>query len=325
MEKAFSSHISKQFFDDNDELFNQFTDQILCGPDVDVVQYNYCPDCKFPMELSNCEYQCKYCGLTVKNDMGDINKTRDSVSTVLRAGKTRGKYYTVNNDYSRTQYNVIFRYLMQKLYASPGAFPINILRAVAEQYNLIQKYITEDEYDDKGTVTSQRKFVRRGGIRNEVLAALVKFECKREGLNRKDKSIAHFMNLSTEGFSRGEGLVRDFEAAGKIDLPVNEEPIDGFIDRYLESLNLDNPIYADFIRELVNRSEDRKLGMNSQISSKVAGAIWIIIRNCKLDIAARSLEKATDNTKKNTFNKFYDVVLNNRATFADIFTKYNIP
>jgi transcription initiation factor TFIIIB Brf1 subunit/transcription initiation factor TFIIB len=129
--------------------------------------------------------------------------------------------------------------------------------------------------------------VRRGNIKDEVLAGLIYFECIRASIVRKKKDIALFMKLPTNGFSRGEDILRNLQAEGKIDIPVDEEPIEGFVDRYLEELNLDNPNYIKFIVELVDESERRKIGMNSQLSSKAVGALWIIITQCGLNISSQ--------------------------------------
>jgi hypothetical protein len=133
------------------------------------------------------------------------------------------------------------------------------------------------------------------------------------------------MNLHTQGFSRGEDILRSLHAMGKLDLPIDEEPIDGFVERYLEALNLENPAYSKFVIELVNRTEELKIGMNSQLSSKIVGSIWILIDKLKIQITAAQLEKSCDQTKKNTFMKFHKIVMENIDTLSPIFTANNIP
>lgn len=297
-------------------------------------QHNYCPDCKVPMELSGSEYQCHACGLTQKNELecnngnSSIKDHDDTVSSSIRitTGTNRGRFYNVQGDYTKTQRKAILTQLLQhqSRYTGP-AFPLNVLNATATQYNRIQKMITEDDLDENGKVRGQKKFVRRGSIKDEILAALLYFECIRENVVRKKKDIAVFMGLVTNGFSRGENILRNLEAEGKIELPDDNEPVSGYVDRYLEALNIDKPEYGQFIIALVEDSERRKIGVGSQISSKIVGAIWILINKCRLNITAQALEKATDNTKKNTFTKFSNIVLDNIRTFAPIFAMYGIP
>lgn len=325
--------IEKQFgqFKLVDENLFQWFSEPQFNAEYDTIDnnHNYCSDCNIPMELSGTEYQCNLCGLTSRNETeGTIKDHDETVSANIRitTGANRGRFYNITSDYTKTQKKMIIDQLLQHQvhYAGPS-FPINVLNATATQYNRIQKIITEDEIDENGIVTRQKKFVRRGGIKDEVLAGLIYFECIREKLVRKKKDIATFMGLVTNGFARGENILRNLEAEGKIEIPVDEEPIEGFIDRYLEALNLDDPNYSKFIIDIIVESEKKKIGMNSQISSKIVGAVWILINRCRLGISAQALEKAADNTKKNTFTKFYNIVFANMDVFGMIFDKYNIP
>ncbi len=308
-------------------LFDQFSDQC---PIENTLPYNYCPDCNQPMVLAGIEYQCESCGLTLINESPGGCKDHDetvSGSIKITTGANRGRYYNVTGDYTKTQRKMILDQLIRHSSSFAGpAFPQNILNAVANQYNLIQKMITEDDLDKAGNVAGQKKFVRRGNIKDEVLAGLIYFEGIREKLPRKKKDIACFMGLATCGFARGEDILRNLEAEGKLDIPISDEPIDGFVDRYLEALGMDAPeLYSPFIVELVEESERRKIGMSSQVSSKIVAAIYIIITQCKLGISTSAIEKSCDNTKKNTFAKFAKIVFDNIKTFSPIFTKYSIP
>ena len=294
------------------------------------IKYYKCPDCNDTMESIGIDYQCKSCGLTVSNGTLSAHGTGDSNggSIKVTTGASRGKYRNVNSNYSKTQKkNILSQLYYQQEQFTGAKFPRNVLNAAAEQYNLIQKKIKLDidTTDEKLDGTDKKKFVRRGNMKDEILAALIYFEGIRENNIRKRKDIAVFMGLSTCGFSRGEDIIRDLEAEGHIDIPVDDEPIDGFAGRYLEALEIDNIHYVNFIIDIVQRSNEKKIGMGSQISSKVVGAIWAIIVKLGLEINAHQLEKCADNTKKNTFIKFYKLIDSNINLFADIFRKYEIP
>lgn len=316
-----------------DELFERMNENALLEKPQDIVETrdnSYCPDCHIPMMLSNTDYQCNDCGriqpadIITHRDLGDIGNANVRINT----GSMRGMFYNTASDYTKTQMRIIMDQLTrnQLMYTNAGgiAFPLNILQAAATQYNNIQKYITEDDIDAEGNVRGQKKFVRRGIIRDETLAALIYYEGVREKVIRKKKDIAAFMNLPTYGFSRGEDIVRNLHAEGNLDIPIDEEPVDGFVDRYMERLGINEPHYAGFVIDLVEESERLKIGMNSQLSSKVVGAIWTLIMACKLGISSAQLEKATDHTKRNTFAKFYNTV-NRSGAFGHIFRKWNIP
>lgn len=300
----------------DEAVFTQLLENKLVDEQVEK-KYNYCPDCPdTPMVLSQNEYQCPQCGQVRGYEEAKDHDDVAGGSVRITTGTSKGRYFTNNGDYAKTQKKFILEQLIQNQSAFTGnAFPRDVLNAVATQYNSIQKLITEDE----------KKFVRRGNIKDEVLAGLIYFECVRKGLVRKKKDIATFMKLPTNGFSRGEDILRNLQAEGRIDIPVDAEPIEGFVDRYLEALNIDNQSYAQFITKLVQESERKKIGMSSQLSSKIVGSIWLLINKCDLKITAAQLEKAADNTKKNTFVKFYKIVGENIAELRHVFIEFGIP
>jgi hypothetical protein len=309
------------------DTFDKFSQPHLDIPQ-EITHLNYCDECEVPMELSGIEYHCKLCGYTQRNEIENTKDHDETVSTSIRitTGANRGRFHNNVGDYTKTQRKVILQQLLQQQSKFTGPpIQINILNATATRYNSIQKMITEDEYDGNGDVKGQKKFVRRGTIKDEILAALLYFECSAEGLFRKKKDIATFMGLATNGFSRGENILRNLEAEGKIELPADNEPIQGFVDRYMEALNIVNPAYEKFVVEIVEVSEKHRIGMNSQISSKIVGAIWTLITKCRLGITSATLEKHTDNTKKNTFMKFCNVISANMCVFAPVFVKHGIP
>lgn len=292
--------------------------------------HNFCPDCDIPMEISGVEYICKNCSMTIKNEKDTCDHDAVSNNNLhMTTGRNRGKIYNINSDYTRAQKKAILDQLTKNASDFAGSkIPQNVLNATATQYNNIQKFVTEDEVDGNGNVKSQKKFVRRGTIKDEVIATLIKYEGRREGIFLKNRDIASFMKLPTCGFARGEDIVRTLRERGEIDLPMDDEPVEGFTDRYLEALGIEEPLnskYSAFIKDLIDESERLKIGMNSQISSKVVGSIWLIIVNCNLNITAAKLEKAADDTKKNTFVKFYKSVIDNMTVFSTIFTKHSIP
>lgn len=317
----------KQFYTCiSDDVFDQFA-QVEVPAEAHALS-NYCTECKLPMELAGTEYLCPTCGVVEIIDVDSYKNHEDTVTGSLRitTGQNKGRFYNVTGDYTKTQRKMIHTQLIHhsSKYAGP-AIPLNVLNATADQYNKIQKLVTEDDYDENGEICGQKKFVRRGNVKDEILAALLYFECIREGLVRKKRDIANFMGLTTSGFSRGENILYSLDLEGKLELPKDINPAAGFADRYLEALGLEDPRYLKFVVALVGESEKKNIGMNSQISSKTVGAIWVLINKCKLNITSLALEKAADNTKKNTFAKFYNIVVGNMSIFAHVFAEHGIP
>lgn len=310
------------------KLFDAFSDAHYLPQTADAITSSYCPDCDTPMELFGVELQCSTCGLTQLNNTA-IMCHDDTISNNLRitTGQNKGRFYNMAVDYTKTQRKMIAEQLYQHSTRYKGpAFPNNVLAATATQYNRIQKLITEDVINSDGEITGQKKYVRRGSIKDEILAGLIYFEGIREKLYRMKKDVAIFMDLPINGFARGEDILRNLQAEDKIDIPVDDEPIEGFIDRYLEALKMDDiPAYSKFIIDIVSTSEKNKIGMNSHLSSKIVAAIYIITVQHKLKITAVAIEKACDNTKKNTFMKFTKIVAGSSDAFEGCFVKHGVP
>lgn len=295
-----------------------------------MLPHNYCPECKVPMELSSGEYLCS-CGITVDNNIEDSKDSNATAAAIrISSGANSGKFYNVVGDYSRTQHKTIVKQLMRNSmhYKGTAAFPRNVLNATATSYNNIQKTITDEVMLPDGSVVT-KKFVRRGTIKSEILAALLFYECVRVGIVRKKKDVAMFMDLETYGFSRGEIILRNLAAEGRIDLPLNDDEIaSGFVDKYMEALDIKCERYSQFVVDLVELSETRRICMRSHLSSKVAGAMWVLISRANdppLRVTEVALERAADNTKRHTFMRFYEAVFANMNVFGAVFDAHNIP
>jgi transcription initiation factor TFIIIB Brf1 subunit/transcription initiation factor TFIIB len=313
-----------QFTTVSDEDFNSFAD---VKPEVKKhTAIDMCPECNIPMVLSGNDYSCLKCGI-IEENIGEAPQTYEktgNTSVRVTIGNRRGKYYNVTSDYSEVQKKLILDQLIQNNNAYTGfKFPRELLQKAANGYNSVQKSFIDEPMAD-GTV-AKKKFVRRGNIKDEVLAAFIYYECIRIGAARKKKDIATMMKLSTNGFSNGESILRTLHFEGKVNIPLDKEPYEDYLDRYLETLNITNDNYRNFILACVDYSEKNKIGMNSQISSKIVAVLWIVITNCNLDITIDKLETAADNIKKSTFMKFHKIVIVNLRLFAHIFTRHAIP
>ncbi len=289
-------------------------------------KYNYCKECNLAMVVIGSRYRCSQCNKVSKISISSVENTKTTTSGAIRinCGKNKGTYYSVHSDYTKTQYKSIISQLTQNQITYTGnTFPMNVLIGAAQKYNSIQKEVLHDVYDKQGNVIGQKKFVRRRDIKNEVLAALIYYTFIEEGIIRKKKDIATFMKLPSDGMSRGENILLDLYEMGKIDLPIDDEPIAGFVDRYFEILNIDTK-WSKFIVDMVNHSEKKNLGMNSHISSKVVAVIWLLINKVNLPITAKQLGKSADDIKKATFMKFYNIILANEDIFMEIYVKHGI-
>ncbi len=303
------------------DLFNAMADGRLDSNFASATQsqHNYCPDCPdTPLQLQNCEYKCPMCGRTESADITGLD-----IKTLMGAN-TLGRFRSAEG-YIKTQKEAIMKLLKSNNETFIGdKFSPELLEEVASQYNIIQNLV-DDVYDEKGKIIGTKKFVRRSNIKDEVLAMLIHLECINRKVVRKKKDIAMFMKLQTNGFSSGENILRSLYAEGKINIDIGDEPIEGFASRYFDGLGIDNAEYTKFIIDIINTADQKKVGVSSITSSKVVGAIWLLNVQLGLNIKVDQLERASDNTKKNTFIKFYSEVVRNVGLFTHIFKRYNVP
>lgn len=301
----------------SDDMFEMFADGVAFNEAEEIIHANYCPDCPDTLMIA-CfnEYKCPECQ---RVDSADINGA--DIKTLMGANTLRR--FRGPQEYARAQKEVIMRQLRDNNSNTQSPFPMDILDESASIYNTIQK-LMEPVYDNTGKIVTERKFVHRSDIKDQLLAALIYFVCIDRGVYRKKKDIANFMKLQTGGFSAGENIIRTLHAEKKITLKIGDEPLKGFADRYFGALGIDNDNYIQFVVDLVARAEGINIGVNSLPSSKIVGAMWILITSLGLKITASQLETAGDNTKKNTFIKFCKEVQKNISQFNCVFAKYKI-
>jgi len=302
---------------------------------------NICKNCNVAMQYStNSQYECPVCFVNI-DIIGDVKDTSEETSRgvlkITSSHSSRSLYTSVPN-YAKTQKKQILDQLTAYNEMYTGVkISRDIIIATANQYNEIQK-LTIDEVKDDGETSTQRKFVKRGDIRSEIIGACLYYECQRAGSPLKKKDIAAFMKLGSNGISRGENVVRVLHLKNKINIPINYESNEDLIIRYLDALNLyeldqtgeltkQTSNFVNFVADLVNMADLKHFGTASISSSKISGAIYILIQKMNLDIKNEAICKACDNIRVTTFSKFSKIILDekNILSFISVFEKNNIP
>ncbi|QJX70871.1 hypothetical protein F-liban_102 [Faustovirus] len=296
------------------------------------IQIEYC-ECGGVLGLENYELVCCDCG-GIKEYIDaakQLDKIEESIVRVNVPG-AKQRFFNIGVNPAISQKKYVLCELYRRYQASPIniRIPKDILESVAEKYNVIQKTSQISTVDAEGGEVT-KKFVKRGSIKDEILAALIYYECCRCNLTRKRKDIADFMKLPSQGFSRGEDILRNICNKEDFENPINKIPTLDFTKRYLSHLGISDETheqyerYKNFVIDLVNESEKYCIGMHSQISSKVVGGIWILNVCCRLGIPASKIEDSTDSTRKNTWMKFCNEVRDNHRVFLSVFNDYKIP
>lgn len=306
--------------------------------EISTAAFTYCDVCAVPMDQTSSGLECPKCHVIkqIFGSLKDLN-VENSSRVIKTSYKNNNKStYTSIPDNTKAQHKQILDQLtkLNEQCTPEARLPRNIIESAATKYNEVQKLII-DRYDANGEVCGTKKFVRRGGIKDETLGALVYFSCVNAKLSKKKRDIVDFMGLESNGISKGEIILRALHNEGKITIPIHAEPSDDFSNRYLESLELikydddgiteESERYKNFVDELVETSIKNRISMNIVNSSKIVGSIWVLITHLNLPISTNQVEEACGHIRKNTFTNFSQAVEKNILQFIGVFDKYKIP
>jgi len=310
------------------DLISYIDEMTFC--DAQNADYLKCNNCQVIMVTAESYLECPNCGVIKEIELDIKDKNETPGNSLIKV--SLGGYSTFSGamDSGRSQRKQIMDQLMQLNEKNKHniKIPKNILESCAKGYNEIQKLVI-DKLDKIGEICGQKRFVRRGNVKNEILGAWLYYECLLNGLPRKKKDIALFMNLPNDGISAGEGVLRALHNEKKIKLPINLDPSPDIIKRYIKNIGISEKSnnflrYCNFTEEILNLATQYKIGITSINNSKIIGIIWILIEKERLDISKDQLEILCDNTKKTTFMKFAKLIGENIEKFYNIFEKYGI-
>lgn len=269
-------------------------------------------------ECPICEQQYNHQDSIAENTGTDELQIRDASGRLRR---TRSR----NSDYRKQQIQTNKARLMtaNDLWAEATGnqkLPEEVLDEAAKLYSSLQI-----AYYNIRRV----KFVRRGNIKDQILACLVHKILKKKGMPRQRAEIASIFKLDITGFSTGETQIQELENVLNLDLVY--DPSDEIVDlatRYLKSLDskVSKTLYTtrnlQFIVDLVIRAEVIKCGICCYLYSRVAGAVFLFATELNLKLHNRVIESSCDKCKKNTFERFKKIIGINYPFFVDIFTDF---
>jgi transcription initiation factor TFIIIB Brf1 subunit/transcription initiation factor TFIIB len=315
---------------ENFELFNDDEfDSILNQNKFEEIQsnednlnYKNCTECNIQMQPNiNNTLTCPECGfiktviienLEYEPSMAGYNTNENYHIPIKCIGKNSFQYqkYLRNNtsQYSIIQETSIKRILEKLNYKSDNfIIPKNIIQNVLNQYKKIRE-------------TSK---IHRGEILKGILGSLLYYECLKEGIIRKPKELAKWYEISENDLSKGDKILRDLAENGVIDLPINKEYNDEYIESYLKRMDLDIK-YSLFLNELLDIINENKVGNpNARLSTKISALIFLLIISKKYAITTEAISEEFD-ISISTFKTFYMEIYKNKHLINHILQKYNI-
>jgi transcription initiation factor TFIIIB Brf1 subunit/transcription initiation factor TFIIB len=315
---------------ENFELFNDDEfDSILNQNKFEEIQsnednlnYKNCTECNIQMQPNiNNTLTCPECGfiktviienLEYEPSMAGYNTNENYHIPIKCIGKNSFQYqkYLRNNtsQYSIIQETSIKRILEKLNYKSDNfIIPKNIIQNVLNQYKKIRE-------------TSK---IHRGEILKGILGSLLYYECLKEGIIRKPKELAKWYEISENDLSKGDKILRDLAENGVIDLPINKEYNDEYIESYLKRMDLDIK-YSLFLNELLDIINENKVGNpNARLSTKISALIFLLIISKKYSITTEAISEEFD-ISISTFKTFYMEIYKNKHLINHILQKYDI-
>lgn len=99
------------------------------------------------------------------------------------------------------------------------------------------------------------------------------------------------MPFSESDLSKGDKILRDLAECGVIELPLNKDYNEEYIESYLKRMDLDTK-YCNVLNELLDRINEHKIGNpNARLSTKISALIFLLIISKKYDITPEKYQK----------------------------------
>ncbi len=309
-----------------------YTEEVASAePQPEYISDMTCEDCLEQMIPDGLYLVCENCGST--RDLPDNeSRVRASGTIIVGTGKGRRVYNVPSGDPNAQRRIDIERFLEARYLQAPSRIQISkdILKSAARQYSELQTNKKDTIIDSEtGEAIGEAPWVHRGDVMKEILAALIYFTALQNGVVINKRDITELIGLPSDGFSRGENEVRKLVSCGEIkNLNVDTETSEKYAFAYLQGLGLDEPWMFSFVVEVVEFAQLNNWVYNSKLSSRVAGAIWMLVIGAESKIGRKitcqQVEAATGNIKRSTLVKLSKIVIVNDERFRDIFVSYGV-
>jgi transcription initiation factor TFIIIB Brf1 subunit/transcription initiation factor TFIIB len=188
----------------------------------------------------------------------------------------------------------------------------NVLKSANEMFTTIRS---------KGHV--YRKDVRLG-----VQSACIYYACYQHKISKTPKEIAAYMGIEEKFHSIGDRILHSLNEAGVIEIPSKIDPIDDYIERYLDELKI-SKIYKGFVLDLVRCAERKNIHImqDSKNNTKCVGAIYMLVDRVpelRKKITKEMIENACG-ISKTTFQRYYDSLCKYHKHIRNVFKRHRIP
>lgn len=298
---------------------------------------NTCKNCGQDMLVNSDMMICKNCGMEVKNDtaVGVEEHTSAKTNNVNSNGYLsvkivgKGNYvhqknmYKTSSSYPQKSRIDILREM--KRYNDNSdmiKFPLDILQQTCEMFSAIKK---------SGMIF--RKDGKRG-----VLAACIYYSAYAAGITKTPIEIANFIGINEKFYIQGDRIVQELSERGFITISQKINPTNDYVERYMTLLGIisdkaveersaDEKRYKEFVIDIIARAEKYKLHIinDSKPNTKAIGVIYLLtLREKNLRHVRAAQIESTCAISRNTYMKYYELIIQHYKLFKKSFKKYRI-
>ncbi len=278
-----------------------------------------CEYCKGPNKIIKSIITCQNCGYEIKGVFSNESSST-SYNNVYDQGFMSMKVIGINSygnqksllkssaDYTKFRAAATLKEIELYNQSCKRKIPKNVIKTTIEIFEKIKSF----------------KCVFRNSNKLGVIACCVYYACYLNGISRTTTECASIFNTNDKYFAFGARILHDLAERGIIELPQNVDPINDFIYRYFEQLEL-NPVYIQFIKDIIARAEIKKVHIINDVKPtvKVVGAIYLLCDRLKL-YNKDKIEELCE-IKKIHFLKYYNILCNHHKLLKKVFKKHKIP
>jgi hypothetical protein len=285
-----------------------------------------CPDCGVDLLVQGMAYECPQCSRMFEAaDLEDVI----SVSTPERPGAkaSRGRLRVVGKDsryyqpdldrtspgdssevQKKSTYQELLRYNNEYSERGGNPFPKDVLKSVAEEYNVVQK-----------------QCVKRSQMKKQILAALVYHICLTKGFSRSKSEAAQLMKLVTNGISKGSVFLRSVGEDSEMEINMNCDRRGPHINSTFAQLDMVEGVkcYRDAVDALVRRAEEAHIGTRSILRSKIIAATFEVLRRAKVKITIDEMSTKCK-IRKHTIHRFLKELDAFHSHFAETYKEHKL-
>lgn len=314
--QGFEEPANDTFTPDFDDPFNmicEIDERERIENEIPLINDDYLLCCEKVMCANDGIITCSVCGSS-KPFHGDINinHAEAAIPHIQVSGSGAFRYRKMLHVSTRTDYNK----LRDKY----------ITDILDQMYNASKcKLVKEVLYTAKVMVLEIMKVnTYRTKVLKEVIAACLSYACKKLEQNRRDKEIAEFVGLETDGFSSGNAIVIYMASRGVIDIKPCTNPSSAFVTLALQRLGINNTQHFKFVMAIIKTCTKNNIAINSMNYSKCMGSIYLLTEQMYPNVSINTIVSNCE-IHINTIERFCKEVKSRFSFFINIYKRYNIP